>query len=162
MRIGELAAASGVNAKTLRFYEEIELLPRVRRTAAGYRDYPEEILVRLRFIRTAQAAGLTLADIGGILAVRDGGHAPCTQVADLIGRHLAQVRARIAELENAERELRHLADRAEAFDPSQCSGTDICQIVMVGAQRPERRHEVRPDQRGIGSGRRTGSDSGTP
>ncbi|GGN89295.1 hypothetical protein GCM10011579_084000 [Streptomyces albiflavescens] len=59
MRTGELAAASGLTAKTIRFYEQAGLLPEPPRTSGGYRDYPPQATQRLAFIREAQAAGLT-------------------------------------------------------------------------------------------------------
>ena len=60
MRIGEVAQASGTTAKTLRYYEDVGLLPDPDRSPAGYRDYGPEVLDRLHFIRRGQAAGLTL------------------------------------------------------------------------------------------------------
>lgn len=77
MLIGDLGAAAGLSAKTIRFYEQFGLLPAPPRTPGGYRDYPAGATSRLAFIRRAQAAGLTLAEIGNILHIRDGGQAPC-------------------------------------------------------------------------------------
>lgn len=82
MRIGEVAAASGVTTKALRFYEERGLLPQADRATNGYRDYPEDTIVRLEFIRRSQVAGLTLAEILDILQIRDAGTAPCGHVRD--------------------------------------------------------------------------------
>src|SRR5262249_56855262 len=76
MLIGELAASAGLSAKAIRFYEEAGLMPAPPRTPGGYRDYPPGAAGRLAFIRQAQAAGFSLAEIRGILRVRDGGHAP--------------------------------------------------------------------------------------
>jgi MerR family transcriptional regulator, copper efflux regulator len=129
MRIGELAAASGLTTKTLRFYEQAGLLPAPPRGPSGYRDYPPQALDRLRFIRTAQAAGLTLAEITGILAIRDAGVAPCAHVSDLIQTHLTQVRDRIAELRRTETELQRLAHRATGTDPAACTDRDVCTIL---------------------------------
>jgi DNA-binding transcriptional MerR regulator len=81
VRIGELAEASGMTTKTLRFYEEAGLLPAPERTSGGYRDYDPEVVPRLDFIRRSRAAGLTLAQIRDVLDVRDGGTAPCTTSA---------------------------------------------------------------------------------
>ncbi len=61
MRIGELAARSGLTAKTIRFYEQAGVLPEPARQPSGYRSYDDTALDRLRFVRAAQAAGLTLA-----------------------------------------------------------------------------------------------------
>jgi DNA-binding transcriptional MerR regulator len=76
MLIGALAKATGVPAKTLRYWEAEGLLPAPARTDGGYRDYPVETADRVAFIRHAQSAGLTLRQIGEILAIRDDGHPP--------------------------------------------------------------------------------------
>ena len=73
MLIGELSADAGVPSKTIRFYEQAGLMPAPPRTPAGYRDYPPGALDRLAFIRHAQAAGFTLAEIRSVLAIRDSG-----------------------------------------------------------------------------------------
>jgi DNA-binding transcriptional MerR regulator len=63
MRIGELAAAAGISRDTLRFYEQQGLI-RARRLENGYRDYPDEVLMLVNYIREAQQLGFTLAEIG--------------------------------------------------------------------------------------------------
>lgn len=129
MRIGELAAASGLTTKTLRFYEQAGLLPGPPRTSSGYRDYPAHTGARLAFIRDAQVAGLTLAEIRSILALRDGGQAPCQHVTALIDEHLAEIERRLAELAATRRALRQLADRAATSDPAACTASEICTIL---------------------------------
>jgi MerR family transcriptional regulator, copper efflux regulator len=126
MRIGEVASRSGVPAKTIRFWEDQHLLPAPARTPAGYRDYDPLILERLAFIRHAQAAGLTLEHIRQVLDIRDGGQPPCVHVAGLIGRRLAEVEARLAELARAREQLTSLAVRAAAQDPADCRG--VCSV----------------------------------
>lgn len=69
MRIGELAAATGMTANTLRFYEDRGLLPVADRTSNGYREYAQHTVNRLEFVRRGRTAGLTLSQIGGILTV---------------------------------------------------------------------------------------------
>ena len=71
MLIGQLADALGIPTRTVRFYERKGLLPEPERAENGYRVYDDTTLARLRFIRTAQAAGLTLAEIASIIGVRD-------------------------------------------------------------------------------------------
>ena len=63
MLIGELATAAGMSREALRFYEQQGLI-RARRLPNGYRDYPEEVLMLVQYIRTAQQLGFTLAEIG--------------------------------------------------------------------------------------------------
>jgi DNA-binding transcriptional MerR regulator len=129
MRIGDLAATSGLTAKTIRFYEQTGLLTEPPRTSGGYRDYPAETTSRLGFIRDAQAAGLTLAEIRGILDLRDSGQAPCTHVTALIQHHLADIERRLADLRKTRSALLALADRAADTDPGTCTEADICTIL---------------------------------
>ncbi|HEX7268421.1 MAG TPA: heavy metal-responsive transcriptional regulator [Streptosporangiaceae bacterium] len=129
MLIGELAAGAGMSAKAIRFYEEAGLMPEPPRTRGGYRDYPPTAAGRLAFIRQAQAAGFTLAEIRGILRVRDGGQPPCRHVTGLISEHLTQVDARIAELTRTRAALARLRDRAAATEPADCAEPDICSIL---------------------------------
>lgn len=122
MLIGELAARAGVTAKTVRFYERRGLLPEPERTAGGYRDYEAGAADRLTFIRDAQAAGLTLAQIGEILLIRDDGQPPCGHVATLVQQRLAEVEQRLHELRQVRHQLREIADRARDYDPDDCDG----------------------------------------
>ena len=129
MHIGILAQAVGLSTKTIRFYEQRGLLVAPPRTRGGFRDYPPEATQRLRFIRDAQGAGLTLAEIAGILALRDSGQAPCKQVATLITERLAQIEQRLADLRATRTVLRGLACRAADLDPDTCAEADICTIL---------------------------------
>ena len=129
MLIGDLGAAAGLPTKTIRFYEKSGLLPAPPRTSGGYRDYPAATAGRLAFIRQAQAAGLTLAEIGGILRIRDGGLAPCGHVTALIAEHMAQVEQRIAELTRTLNALSELHRRAVVTEPADCAEPQICSIL---------------------------------
>lgn len=129
MQISTLAEAAGVSAKTIRFYEQRGLLPPPPRTAGGYRDYPPATVQRLRFIRDAQATGLRLADIEGILALRDSGQAPCSHVEALITEHLDQIERRLSDLRATRAVLRDLTRRAAQVDPDTCAEADICSIL---------------------------------
>ena len=129
MLIGDLATRAGLSTKAIRFYEQAGLLPRPPRTSGGYRDYPPGAVDRLAFVQHAQAAGFTLADIRGVLAIRDSGQAPCEHVSALIDEHLAQVERRIAELIRTRDALRDLQRRAAATDPASCAESEICSIL---------------------------------
>ena len=131
MLIGDLATRAGLSAKAIRFYEQAGLLPRPPRTPGGYRDYPPGAVDRLAFVRHAQAAGFTLADIRSVLVIRDSGQAPCQHVSGLIGEHLAQVDRRIAELTRARDALKDLQRRAAATDPADCAESEICIILAT-------------------------------
>jgi DNA-binding transcriptional MerR regulator len=132
MRIGELAAATGVRPKALRFYEAEGLVPEPERTSGGYRDYPEEAIDRVAFIRRAQAAGLTLAQIAEVLAIRDEGNAPCAHVAHVVDQRLQEVTERVAELKRISGELLALRQRLQRLDPVDCDERAICKAIHSG------------------------------
>ncbi|WP_084104600.1 heavy metal-responsive transcriptional regulator [Demequina sp. NBRC 110056] len=131
MRIGELAEQAGVTAKTVRYYESIGLLPDPGRSPSGYRDYDEDASQRLRFIRDAQAAGLTLKESRTILDMKAEGHGTCQHTRALLDRHLADIDAQIASLEAARAELVALSSRADILDPADCTDPQRCQVVPV-------------------------------
>lgn len=100
------------------------------RTSSGHRDDPPAGEARPAFIRDAQHAGLTLAEIRGILALRDSGEAPCGHVTDLIHQHLEEISRRMADLRKTHTVLRDLAQQAAETDPQSCSDADnICRII---------------------------------
>lgn len=129
VRIGETAAAAGMTAKTLRFYEDRGLLPVADRAPNGYRDYAHATVSRLEFIRRGRAAGLTLAQIGDILSVRDIGQAPCVHVKDLLAQRLSELDARIAELTALRATVAECHDAAGAADPTACDPERICSYL---------------------------------
>ena len=146
MRIGELAAATGVSAKTLRFYETEGLVHAPDRTPGGYRDYPAEVADRVAFIRQAQAAGLTLRQIGEILAVRDGGQPPCRHVADLVDRRLDEVEQRMRELRATRAQLRRLKERLAVLDPADCPPSAICAAISEPYEVPIVQNRPKPSR----------------
>jgi DNA-binding transcriptional MerR regulator len=117
-RIGEVAAKAGVTVDTLRYYERLGVLPRARRTTGGLRQYGDDVFRHLRFVRQAQALGLTLKDVGQLLSDQGrGGRERCRKVRDLLERRLTDVDAKIAELRAFRRTLRtHLTDCERALD----------------------------------------------
>lgn len=130
-RIGQLAAELGLNPKTIRYYEELGLLPPAARTLAGYRLYTVVERDWLRFIIKAKATGLTLAEIGDILALRRDGQEPCAHIGAMLDRKLAVVEAQLRALTEVRDEL--LALRAEAATGA-CGG-DVCGIIERHAPR---------------------------
>lgn len=100
MTIGELAQACNVSRDTLRFYERERLLPKADRTASGYRLYRQEDASRVRFVRRAQAMGLALEDIRGLLELRAlKTPEQCRNVARRLKTRVAAVESKIAELQ---------------------------------------------------------------
>ena len=128
MRIGELAELSGISAKTIRYYEEMGLLPPAPRESNGYRSYSSTALKQLQFVQHAHAAGLTLREIAHVLLIRSEGRAPCVHVRELLHRHLLEIDVRLAELHATRDALQDLVMQAETADPALCPEDIICSI----------------------------------
>ncbi len=113
MRIGELAERVGVNPRTIRYYEGIGLLPAPERLPSGYREYTDEDVARLRFVRTAQRLGMSLAEIAEILRFRERGEPPCQYVLRVLDRQVADLDRRMAEMAQLRGDLIRLKDAAD-------------------------------------------------
>lgn len=129
MKIGELSQRTGISTKTIRYYEDIELLPPPLREPNGYRSYEDESVDRLQFIRDAQATGLTLTEIASIVDLRGRGEATCQHVIDLLERHLHDLDEHIRSLKRTRRKLAAMAQRAQTLDPSTCTDPNRCQTI---------------------------------
>jgi|SRR5258708_14849061 DNA-binding transcriptional MerR regulator len=134
MQIGELAQRSGLSVKTLRYYEDIDVLAAPPRTAGGYRDYDDAVLGRLEFVRAAQAVGLTLGEIREVIAFRERGEVPCGHVLDVILHHAGEVDRRIVELQRLRADLDRLARRARTLDPADCPESAVCHVLLPSAR----------------------------
>lgn len=129
MKIGDVAALAGVSTKTIRFYEDIGVLPPPARTSGGHRDYDPEITARLRFVQHCQAAGMSLHEIQEIVAIHERGGNPCGPVRTVLSARMDQVRAKIAELHALQQNLQALLDRAQAGPPEDTQAVDVCWIL---------------------------------
>jgi len=101
LTIREVCERTGLSPRTVRYYEELGLLPGVRRRAAGRRVYGADELERLRFIQRLKALGLALAEIRDLNAVHAIGgstRAMLERLDDLLGRRVSEVDSRIGEL----------------------------------------------------------------
>jgi DNA-binding transcriptional MerR regulator len=131
MRIGALADRSGVTSQAIRYYESIDLLPAPRRTPSGYRDYGADAVERLRFIRDAQASGLTLAEVQSLLRMKDAGASTCAHTRAFLERHLADIDQQITRLQQSRAEILELVERARRLDPAECTDPNRCQVVSA-------------------------------
>jgi DNA-binding transcriptional MerR regulator len=126
VRIGELATELRINPKTIRYYEEIGLLPPAKRTDNGYRLYGDADRERLHFISKAKAVGLTLEEIGQILALRRTGAPPCEHVVGLLDHKLRTVEEQLRTLSDFRTELLTLREEAR-----QTRHTDACVCGII-------------------------------
>lgn len=102
--IGELSRQTGNNIETIRYYERIALVPAPPRQGR-YRSYGPEDVARLRFVWRARRLGFTLDDVRALLGLAKGGRTSCREVRSLAAAHLADVKAKIADLRRMERVL---------------------------------------------------------
>lgn len=106
--IGRASALSGVKVTTIRYYEQIGLMPVPERKESGRRRYDDEDVDRLRFIRHARALGFTVESIRGLLELQSAPSMPCHRADALARSHLAETEARIFQLERLAAELRRM------------------------------------------------------
>ncbi|RKR74412.1 MerR family transcriptional regulator [Frondihabitans australicus] len=135
MRIGEVAAKSGVSTRALRYYEEQGLLGSTR-TTGGQRDYAPSAVERVRLIQQFFAAGLPSRTILRILPCVETGHAS-PEVFDLLGAERARITATMAELEAARDSLDRMIDIAAHPTAEHCpalrTGEDAVDLAASGA-----------------------------
>lgn len=132
LRIGELADATGVTAKTVRYYESIGLLPKPPRRPSGYRAYGPADIERLRFITKAKELGLSLADARDILTLHDRGQYPCIHVMALVDRKIAELDRLLEQLSDFRDELQRLRTESEERLKEAPEEGNICGIIERG------------------------------
>ena len=118
MTIGTVAEAAEVGRETIRFYEREGLIDEPPRSSGGYRLYPPSVVRRLRFIRRAQELGFTLTEIGELLDLRAENAAACDAVEARARGRLADIEARIRDLERIGDALTRLVKQCAARQPT--------------------------------------------
>ena len=129
MKIGELAKATGLSTKTIRFYEAEGLIPNPPRTESGYRAYSGPDVARLGFIHKAKRLGLSLDEIKGIFQLYDRSVPTCIHVRSLLEEKVAQIERVIQDLLGFKEELETLRDRATSLVDCRPTGGNICSII---------------------------------
>ncbi len=120
MNIGEAVRRSGLPAKTIRYYEDIGLIPEPRRTSGNYRAYTASDVHTLRFIKRARSLGFSVERVEQLLALwRDRGRSSA-EVKRVALDHVAELQAKIAELEAMRNTVKHLADHCHGDDRPDC------------------------------------------
>jgi MerR family mercuric resistance operon transcriptional regulator len=127
-RIGTIADATGLTPDAIRYYERVGLVPKPARTEGGFRVYPPGTVARLRFVKQAQKLGLGLRKIRDLLAPAHGQRREqCRHVRDVLAGHLADVEARMRDLEAFRETLRTAIDRCDRA--LQTKETIACPVV---------------------------------
>ena len=130
LTIGEVARCAGVGVETVRYYERRGLLKEPARNEAGYRQYTEDAVSRVRFIRRARELGFTLKEIAELLALR---HDPSASKADIKQRAEAKIiviKAKIRDLQRTKAVLVKLAAACSGYGP-----LDNCPILEALEER---------------------------
>lgn len=120
MRIGTAAEQAGVNVQTLRYYERRGLLPRSPRRMSGYREFPDEAVRVVRFVKRAQDLGFTLDEIEELLKLRNDRRRDRGRVRTVAGKRVRQIERKIAELQAMKQALSHLIHCCEDGATLEC------------------------------------------
>ncbi len=135
MTIGLLAYRAGCSVPTVRYYEEIGLLPRAARRNGGHRVYGDADVRRLTFVRRCRDLGFAIDRIREIVALADKRGQDCTAARDLAARQLGEVRHKLRELRVLERDLRQIVDDCN----EKCAGGPTGSCVILADLAPPAR-----------------------
>jgi MerR family copper efflux transcriptional regulator len=120
LNIGQAAKATGVSAKMIRHYEDVQLLPQARRTEAGYRQYSEADVHTLRFIRHARDLGFSISEIGTLVGLWQDRSRPSSEVKALAQAHIQALENKASELLAMKTTLEHLVHCCRGDDRPDC------------------------------------------
>ena len=120
MRIGAAAEQAGVNVQTLRYYERRGLLPRSPRRTSGYREFPDEAVRVVRFVKRAQDLGFTLDEIEELLKLRNDRRRDRGRIRTVAGKRVREIEGKIAELQAMKQALSHLIHCCEEGATLEC------------------------------------------
>jgi DNA-binding transcriptional MerR regulator len=129
--IGDLAHATGCKVQTIRYYEEIGLMPEPARTAGNQRRYGRQHIDRLAFIRHSRDLGFSLDAVRELLSLSDRPDQPCDAVDRLARRQLQQIEQRLRRLTMLKSELERMLE--------QCAGGKVrdCRVIEALADRSQ-------------------------
>jgi Cu(I)-responsive transcriptional regulator len=120
MNIGALAESSGVNAKMIRHYESIGLIPKASRSEGGYRQYSENDVHILRFVKRARNLGFAMKEIKKLIGLWRNRSRASSEVKALALSHLEELELKIQELQDMASTLRHLAKNCHGDHRPDC------------------------------------------
>lgn len=137
LTIGELGKTTGTKVPTIRYYEQIGLMPEPLRSAGNQRRYTAAHAERLGFIRHARDLGFSLEAIRDLLGFTDRPDETCEKVDEIARRHLTDVRRRIASLQALEGELERMAETCKGGQVANCR---VIEVLSGHAKRSVQRH----------------------
>ena len=132
MKIGELANATGLTTKTIRYYELVRLLGNPQRSDSGYRLYGRKDVERLEFIKKSKHLGFSLDQIKDILTLHENQRAPCVHVLALLDLKIAEIDEVAEDLKVFKQDLARLREESAKVLENLPEGTTICGIVERG------------------------------
>ncbi|GAA5218334.1 helix-turn-helix domain-containing protein [Corallincola platygyrae] len=121
MSIGQMSKATGVKVPTIRYYEQQRLITAACRSEGNQRQYSEQELQRLRFVKHARDLGFSLDDVRELISLDHQPHASCKNAHSIAAQHLASVRSRLARLKRLEDELERIVSLTDSGASDQCS-----------------------------------------
>ncbi|MGQ0640866.1 MAG: heavy metal-responsive transcriptional regulator [Gemmatimonadaceae bacterium] len=124
LRIGRVAERANVNVQTLRYYERRGLIPPASRRPSGYREFSDDTVRRVRFIKHAQELGFSLRDVHELIELRQSGTRSSAQVRALAAAKVADIAARVRHLNAMRRALEELVNACDCDGPA-----DVCPII---------------------------------
>lgn len=124
MKISTVAANSGCNLETIRYYERIGLMPPPERTPKGYREYSEADVEQLRFISRGRGLGFSLQEIRSLLRLAQDPGISCSEVDQLARKHLDDILVRLKDLQRMARELERTIDHCGGGQRGECTILD--------------------------------------
>jgi MerR family mercuric resistance operon transcriptional regulator len=122
---GELAGRTDCNIETIRYYEQVGLLPPPPRSQGGHRLYGPDLVKRLTFIRRSRDLGFTIEEIHGLLRLVDGRNYTCAEIEALASEHVREIRRKIVDLRKLKSVLETMA--------SQCSKGKVPDCPIIDA-----------------------------
>ncbi|MEP2683366.1 MAG: helix-turn-helix domain-containing protein [Sulfitobacter sp.] len=134
LKRSDLARLTGCNLETIRYYENVGLMPDPPRTASGHRRYGAAHVERLNFVMRARDLGFTLEEIRGLLSLVDRGSHTCAEVERMGRHHLDVVRAKIRDLQAIETVLAGIISCCTGADTPDCPLLDV---LNEGSTKPE-------------------------
>ncbi|MBZ0321311.1 MAG: MerR family DNA-binding protein [Anaerolineae bacterium] len=127
-----MSAITGILRETIRYYEQIGLMPQPKRSENGYRLYANDDVERLQFIRRARQLDFRLDEVTEILAVRDHNQPPCQYVLQVVQERIIKIETCIHELEQLRDELVALYAAGKVLPEDTQMKSCVCNVIRIG------------------------------